>query len=153
MKITSHLNLTHMPKRKDVLSPRFRIRIKAKPHNLPDFLEVKESTIKGAGMGMFTKRSLKKGAALGNYIGERLTYKQSLGRNFRYFMHTSADENGDVIDGITMENPMRWANHSAERPNSQPELNSNGTITLRTIVPVAAGEEILYDYGYDPSEP
>lgn len=81
--------------------------------NLPEFLAVKDSTIKGAGKGLFATRRIKKGTALGNYVGERLSYAEAASRDPSYFIHTSADGSvGYVIDGRSMENTMRWANHS-----------------------------------------
>lgn len=40
---------------------------------MSDFLEVKKSTIPGAGKGLFTKRDIKKGERIVEYLGEVIT--------------------------------------------------------------------------------
>lgn len=139
-----------MPKPK---APRAVLPVKAKaetPPRLPSSLTVKDSTIAGAGKGLFAKRRLKKGTRLGEYIGERLTYAQAHGRDESYFIHTSEDgKSGFVIDGKRMDNPMRWPNHSWNN-NAQAEIQEDGRIIFRTKKPVGAGKEIFINYGYQP---
>jgi uncharacterized protein len=127
-----------------------RVPVKARPPNLPAGLEVKKSSIRKAGKGLFAKQKLKRRHILGEYVGEVLTYAQSKDRDPSYFIHTSEDKtSGFVVDGVAMTNPMRWLNHS-KKPNTQAELQTDGRILFVTTKPVKAGEELFIDYGYDP---
>jgi len=123
---------------------------------LPPFLEVKESLIAGAGKGLFAKRNLREGRRLGRYRGD-LYYGKNAARDASdsvpeshkpYLMGTI--EMG-FIDGYTMRNHMRWANHSSTEHNAYARLENDGVVFIVTERRIKAGEEILIDYGYDPT--
>ena len=139
-----------MPRERRVTKTHVRTPQRARPPNVPDFLEVKTSTIPNAGNGLFAKRSLPKGTVLGEYIGERLSFEEAKGRDSSYMMY--ADERGpnggQVIDGRTMENPMRWPNHDPANANARAELYGK-RILFVTTKPVVKGREIKIDYGED----
>lgn len=122
--------------------------------NVPAFLEVRTSTIPNAGMGLFARRSIPKGRVLGEYTGEKLTFAQAQGRDTSYMIYTdergpAAGQEGTVIDGKTMENPMRWPNHNPSRENAFAEVDDKGHIFFRTKKAIAKGQEIFINYGED----
>jgi len=142
-----------MPKEKRIHAVHRRNATKAVPPNLPNNVEVRRSTIPKAGNGLFAKERLRKGAVLGEYIGEVLTAKQAEGRDPSYFIYK--DEGGAkkgaaamVVDGRTYANPMRWLNHSAQ-PNAYAELQHDGRILFKTKKAVQPGQELFIDYGPD----
>jgi hypothetical protein len=101
-------------------------------------------------MGLFTLQTLPKGTVLGEYKGERLTFAEAAERDHAYLIY--ADERGPnggvVIDGKTMENPMRWANHNPSQVNARAELHGKRVFYV-TTKPVLRGREIFMDYGPD----
>lgn len=140
-----------MPKEKRVRAVHRRTPSKAVPPNLPPEVQVRPSTVPNAGNGLFAKAKLKKGAVLGEYVGEVLSAKTAEGRDSSYFIYK--DEKGPkgdgyVVDGRSMSNPMRWLNHS-KRPNAYAELQSDGRILFKTKKSVKPGEELFIDYGPD----
>lgn len=123
-----------------------------KLHDLPPHLEVKPSLIPGAGMGLFTRRAIKKKKRIGRYRGviysSRIDAYRSTPKNHRpYFINGIQNE---VIDGYSFKNHMRWANHSST-PNAYAILENDGVIFFEAARDLAAGEEIYINYGYDPT--
>ena len=53
--------------------------------------------------------------------------------------------NGNTIEGSSRENIARYANHSC-RPNSEVRTRGNHAFIF-SLKKIAAGEEILFDYG------
>ena len=122
------------------------------PPNVPYFLKIKESTIPGAGMGMFATRKLQKGKILGRYVGEVISQEQAMRerRDESYFIHTLEDD--VFIDGKTLENPMRWANHDPVKFNARAIINDDGHVFFETTKVIPSGKEIFIDYGYEPGK-
>ena len=117
--------------------------------------EVLPSSIPGAGRGLFAKRRIRKDFRLGEYKGEKISYAEAAKRDHSYFIHVDPGGNsGFVIDGRSLSNPMRWPNHTVDPhrglPNAEARVEKN-RIYYYTTRPVARGEELLTDYGYNPA--
>jgi uncharacterized protein len=122
-------------------------------HTLEAFgLYVAPSQVKGAGLGLYTTKPIKKGTVIVEYKGEKLTTKQY---NERY----DKDDYGSygmevnsrlVIDARkTSSGLARYVcdyTGSGKKPNTQyqGEKHKVEIIALRNIEP---GEELLIDYG------
>ena len=124
-------------------------------------LEVKPSLIPNAGMGLFTRKKIKKNKRVGKYRGIDYPSHPCVPRERRpYLVYIGG---GGVRDGFQMNNHMRWANHKAyvegrhpnhpDQPNGWLELNEDKVVFLRALRDIEAGEEIYIDYGYDPTIP
>ena len=99
------------------------------------------------GLGGFARTAVAPGTKLVQYAGRRLTKAESLRecerRNpFIFYLDDTHD-----LDGNVDWNPARFLNHSC-RPNCAAEL-INGEIWIVAEGPIAPGEEITFDYGYD----
>ena len=99
------------------------------------------------GMGGFALCKIKKGAALIEYVGNRITKAEAALRvaadnPFVFCLDDEFDVDGDV-----RWNPARFLNHSCE-PNAEAEIFGDQIwiMALRTIQP---GEEITFNYSYD----
>jgi SET domain-containing protein len=121
------------------------------PRPLPHFLEVKISLIPGAGLGLFAKRALRADRKLGRYRGDYYKDRAAadgLPAHRRPYLMDTIE--GGIIDGYSLHNHMRWANHSSE-PNAIAFLMEDGVVFFHTLRRIEAGEEIYIDYGYDPT--
>ena len=123
-------------------------------NNLDDILEVRPSTIPGAGQGLFTKKLITKGSRITEYLGKVTTWKDAdhdEGNNaYIYYINRN-----HVIDAKGSKAFAHYANDGSGfkkvkgiRNNS--EYNVSGKkvfiIARRNI---EAGEEILVGYGKD----
>jgi len=118
---------------------------------LPSHLEVKLSLIFNAGMGLFARRTLRKNKRIGRYRGTYYAKRcagDSLPASHKPYLMATLGEG--VIDGFTLANHMRWANHWPERANAYAKLENDGVIFFVALRTIEAGEEIYIDYGYDP---
>lgn len=114
-------------------------------------IEVRTSSIQGAGLGVFATTLLPRRAVLGRYCGEHLTQQQyderyPDGELGQYVLQISKNLYVDARDAAQSNWP-RYINDprgsSARRANV--EFIRDGSVrTLRAILP---GEEILVDYG------
>lgn len=115
------------------------------------FIAVKNSKIHGR--GVFVKKAIPKGAALIEYIGERIRWKEALRRhphdpaqpNHTFYFSL---EDSRVIDANVGGNAARWINHSCVPNCEADEILVDGEsrvfiFSKRKLVP---GEELFYDY-------
>ena len=110
-----------------------------------EFIEFHISPIHGT--GGFARGDLLAGARLIEYVGERIDKRESLARCERgehFIFHL--DDQWD-LDGNSERNPARWLNHSCS-PHCDAEYRED-RIWIVTTRPVARGEEITFNYGYD----
>lgn len=112
---------------------------------LTEFVEFRPSSIQGT--GGFALADLAAGVRILEYVGERIDKKESLarcerGEPFIFNLDETWDLNGNVE-----RNPARFLNHSCA-PNCEAE-QIDGRIWICTIRPVARGEELTFNYGYD----
>jgi SET domain-containing protein len=118
------------------LHPRFRV-------------EVRKSTVEGAGDGLFALEDIPGGEVLGEYGGDRvrsLTKWLRL-KNKDYTMMT--DDPSVVIDAAGRhEALMRYVNHHFDARCHNLERKVSGeTVYFVTTRPIVKGEEFFVDYG------
>lgn len=110
-------------------------------------LIIRSSAIHAA--GCYTQRPLRKGERVCEYDGPRFT-KEVADRRYKDRFVTylfSLGEKGMVIDGF---GTAMFLNHSCD-PNCETE-EEDGRIFIRTVRPVAAGEELTYEYNLHDSD-
>ena len=118
--------------------------------------EVRPSLIQGAGRGLFALREYHRNEFINQYKGKLLSFDEGMRFPDRtYMMERPADEEWGLvagfIDGCYKFNDMRFINHSRDNPNCIARLLRNGTVGIYARRRIRAGDELLFDYGYDPS--
>jgi hypothetical protein len=115
--------------------------------------EVRSSPIEG--LGVFARRPIAEGTRIIEYVGEVISEREADARyddrameRHRTFLFALAD--GRCIDGAVGGNEARFVNHSCE-PNCE-AVERGGHIWIESIQPIAAGEELTYDYAYEWAE-
>ena len=113
------------------------------------------STVHGS--GLYATKPIPKGTRIIEYVGERITKKESDRRDTARLERREEGEDGCVyifeinqrydIDGDVTWNTARLINHSCE-PNCETE-NVRGHIWISAVRDIEAGEELNYDYGFD----
>lgn len=102
------------------------------------------------GMGVFANTWIAAGRLLARYDGNILTaeeVKRELVAGNRYLLELP---DGTVIDGSAGHELGRFFNYSCD-PSAHLEFKE-GTPVIVSSRPIARGEEITIDYGFDPSE-
>ena len=113
----------------------------------PRFLHVRPSSFHG--LGVFTTRAVPAGTRLLEYLGERISHAEAARR---YYAATTPDafvllftvDRATVIDGGVGGRAARYVNHSCQ-PNCMAFVE-DGRIFIESVRPIAAGEELTYDY-------
>lgn len=124
---------------------------------MPDsrLIEVRDSQIHGR--GVFARHDLAAGTQVIEYRGRRLTHAEA-DRRFadsldggHTFLFTLNEK--FLIDGNDGGNAARWINHSCA-PNCEAMIYVNkdydearDRVWIETLRPIAAGEELTYNYG------
>lgn len=111
-------------------------------------IQVRRSAVHGK--GVFALQALQAGTAILEYRGEIISWEQAQARhphdpeqpNHTFYFHI---DDSRVIDGGVGGNASRWINHSCA-PNCEAE-ERDGRIFIRALRDIAAGEELLFDYG------
>ena len=120
------------------------------------YIEVRESEIHGT--GVFASTKVPKGKKVIEYIGEKITKKESARRSIALIEKNRGSEtDGAVyifevnkrhdIDGNIPENTARFINHSCD-PNCEPDVIKNRVWIISTRK-IKKGEELSYNYGFD----
>ena len=126
-----------------------------KPVTSP-YVVVRHSKIHGN--GVFAKKDIPKGAKVIEYVGEKVTKKESdkraddvierashkAGEGLVYMFELNKRYD---IDGNVSWNTARFINHSCD-PNCETDIE-NDRIWITAIKDIKKGEELSYDYGYD----
>jgi SET domain-containing protein len=124
-------------------------------HHTTLHFEIRSSTIQGR--GAFALRTIRKGARIVEYTGERIDEDEAdrrYARRKRTYLF--ALESGLVIDALSGGNDARFINHSCE-PNCQ-AVEEEGRIFIHALRTIREGEELVYDYAFvrgedvDPEE-
>jgi len=105
------------------------------------------------GRGLFAERPLKPGTFIGEYAGVLTKDWEPVGRGrFNPYLLKYPFECAYAIDAETRGNELRFANHSARGANAE-RLFLEHEGLLRALIlaraPIAAGAQILLDYGPD----
>jgi len=121
------------------------------------YITVRSSSIHNK--GIFAKTDIPEGTQILEYVGEKITKKQSDDRYDsqleKHKKNSAAD--GAVyifelnkrydIDGNVSWNTAKYINHSCS-PNCDPEI-IRGQIWIVALRDIKKGEELSYNYGYD----
>lgn len=106
-----------------------------------------ESTIPGAGFGLFAGERIKKGQNISRYWGRVVDMNES--DNSSVYLLDLEDGRGiDAID--SMDCPARYANDARGEGNNAQFVHSSGVyIYMVATRDIEEGEEIFVDYGPD----
>ncbi|MFC1685881.1 SET domain-containing protein [Nanoarchaeota archaeon] len=121
-----------------------------------EYILLKESCIHSN--GIFASKNISKGTRVIEYVGDKVTKKESDKRSDLTFERNEKDENHGMvyifelnkkydIDGDVSWNTAKYINHSCN-PNCEVEIKK-GEIWVVAIKNIKEGDEISYDYGYD----
>lgn len=124
--------------------------------SISDWIEVRGSSIHNK--GVFAAKDIPKGTKVIEYVGRKVTKKESDRISERDLEANSKDKsNGAVylfelnkrydLDGNVPWNTARFINHSCN-PNCETEI-IKGKIWIVSLRDIKKGEELNYDYGYD----
>lgn len=108
--------------------------------------------------GVAAKKDIPDDTPIIEYVGQRLTKKQSSKRADEILEeHKKDPSKGGVyifeinsrhdVDGSVSYNTARLINHSCD-PNCEAEIDK-GHVWIKSIRDIKKGEELTYDYGYD----
>jgi SET domain-containing protein len=113
-------------------------------------LDVRPSAINA--LGVFARRPIASGTRIIEYTGEVISpaeadrrYDDDAMERHHTFLFALAD--GRCIDGAAGGNDARLINHSCD-PNCE-ATEVDGRIWIDAVRPIAAGEELTYDYAYE----
>jgi uncharacterized protein len=101
------------------------------------------------GRGVFARRTIRRGARIIEYRGERISMKEADRRpdsdpDNPYHTFFFELNDGRVIDAAVRGNAARWINHSCT-PNCEP-IEEEGRVFIEAKRTIRAGEELGYDY-------
>ncbi|HET6227254.1 MAG TPA: SET domain-containing protein [Bacteroidia bacterium] len=116
-----------------------------------DYLFVQQSTIEGAGKGLFTAVDIYKDEVICLYKGEYLSPEESLKRALigedRYFINMVE---GGVMDSMHVHCFAKYANDvvgSTFKTNAKISLDEHDNVCIVATRKIKAGEEIFCSYG------
>lgn len=117
-----------------------------------------ESSVPGAGWGIFTRHSVPQGKMICDYLGEVVSQEEAERRgryydkvNRSYLFNVNADQ---VVDAFRKGNKIKFANHS-KKPNCEVKIF---TITRQQHIlfyakrDIEAGEELFFNYNYEQEQ-
>lgn len=118
----------------------------------------KQHVSKTHGQGLYASADIPKGTRIIEYIGEKITKAESERRSDEWDNLARTKGFGLVyifelnqrydIDGNIDYNPAKYINHSCD-PNCE-AINIRGHIWILARSNIKEGEELFYDYGYEP---
>ncbi|MEO5700904.1 MAG: SET domain-containing protein-lysine N-methyltransferase [Casimicrobiaceae bacterium] len=102
------------------------------------------------GRGVFATRTIRKGAQIIEYRGQRTTWdigSERQGEDDDDPNHTFLFEldDGRVIDASVRGNAARWINHSCD-PNCEAIEDDEGRVFIHARRTIKQGDELAYDY-------
>jgi hypothetical protein len=116
-----------------------------------------ESEIQGAGWGIFTKNSLKRGDFIAEYVGEVISQEEADRRGHIYdkkdmsYLFNLTSET--CIDACRKGNKTKFMNHSST-PNCEPKIftvNGDSRVGIFAKEDIEAQSELFFDYRFDKS--
>jgi SET domain-containing protein len=107
------------------------------------------------GKGLFAAQNIKKGTRILPYTGEKITQAESTRRLAQGNAYIFTFNDRWDIDGKTLKNKARYANHSCD-PNCEVEKTQR-SIWIVALRDIKEGEELTYNYGFEiddePAQP
>lgn len=121
--------------------------MKKMPSRRTPLFEVRHSSIHG--YGVFAARRIRKGTAVIEYLGERVShaeaderYKDKISTDNHTFLFTVDEKT--VIDAGVNGNEARFINHGCD-PNCESAISNKRVFIVATRT-IQSGEELAYDY-------
>ena len=112
----------------------------------PPGVEVRPSTIEGAGDGLFALRHFVTGEVLGDYSGERRNFLWMLqNENTGYVMCFGLNDYVDAC--VAFDCPGRYVNDTFDGRRNARFVRASGRAQVVAITPIYAGQEIFASYG------
>lgn len=108
-------------------------------------IEFRESEIHGR--GCFAIQPIKKGTALIEYVGEKISKAESALRCEALNVYIFTLDDDFDVDGDMDWNPAKYINHSCA-PNCEAEIFGD-QIWIMSLRDIEVGEEISFNYSYD----
>jgi len=108
--------------------------------NKNDFTVIRAK--KGAGLGLVTKRSFKKGDFVIEYTGSIITTEKANEKGGKYLFDINSKW---TINGSARSNLARYINHSC-KPNCEADVRGK-KVFIFALRKIKEGEELTYDYG------
>ena len=116
-----------------------------------DFVELKESTLSNAGVGLFATQDIPNNTALGWYKGDIV--KSSIAKAYAWNFKSDLDNRPKKLEALIhfVGNPLAYVN-SFKNEEEKKLLNLNKFINkeriyYKTLRKIKAGEELIIDYG------
>jgi SET domain-containing protein len=110
------------------------------------FIVVKQSSIPGAGKGVFATRDIEQGVTIGEYTGE-LVNMSEIREHGKYAWSL---RNGQAVDAVDPEksNWLRYINdHRTEEGNNLAIYEHDNKVYYQTKRPIKKGSELFVSYG------
>lgn len=107
------------------------------------------------GLGLFACENIEWGRRIIEYQGQRISQEEVQRRQHFYdsigFTCLMPLSDGHGIDGLVGGNESRFINHSSQ-PNLGALREDDGRIIFYSLDDIEQGEELTFDYGFDPKE-
>ena len=94
-----------------------------------------------AGLGLFAARDFHRDQVICEYTG-RLVPALTMDNRYLHVINSKWD-----LDGSARSNLVRYSNHTCGRGNAYTVISHRRRVWLRAARRIAAGEEILWNYG------
>ncbi|MFC1747484.1 SET domain-containing protein-lysine N-methyltransferase [Pseudomonadota bacterium] len=115
-----------------------------------EHFDVRKSTIKGAGKGLFSRTAIKPGDTIGEYTGKVLTDRQVCRKPYidsDYVLWVCKDHN--ILGEGPLANHTRYINHH-EKPNARIVTSTRWKkARIEAIKRIRPDQEVFIDYGPD----
>ncbi len=95
-----------------------------------------------AGLGLYAGEPIPKGACIIEYVGRVISKEEEYTSRSKYLFEVTSHM---TLDGKPKWNKAGYINHSC-KPNADPKIYKR-RVFIMAIKNIAAGDEILYDYG------
>ncbi|MDB5569624.1 MAG: hypothetical protein JWN93_807 [Hyphomicrobiales bacterium] len=107
------------------------------------------------GRGLFAGQNIPEGAWVIKYEGQKISRKEG-DRRERFYASIGYsllfDLEDHYVDGLIGGNDAIYINHSKKKPNLE-AIIWRGSVWFQALRAIKKGEELLFDYGFDPERP
>jgi uncharacterized protein len=115
-----------------------------------EHFDIQPSTIRGAGLGLFSRVTIRAGDTIGQYTGKVITDRQTYSPKYRdslYVLWVCKDCN--IVGEGPLANHTRYINHAA-KPNARIVTSTRWKkARIEAIKRIPPGQEVFIDYGPD----